>query len=125
MKNKYIAAIVSVFVVLSIFLFMLDKYVPAFGFTVMEIGNAVMLTLCLGAYFLVMRQIGKTPGAFVRGVSSATFLKLMVCMVAVLVYVLLNRVHIHKPTVFVLMGIYAVYTVVETNMLSKLAREYK
>jgi len=125
MKNKYVASIVSVFVILSISLFVLDKYVPAFGFRVLEIGNSVMLALCLGAYFLVMKQIGKTPGAFVRGVSSATFLKLMVCMIAVLVYVLMNRVNIHKPTVFVLMGIYAVYTVVETSMLSKLAREYK
>jgi Na+/H+ antiporter NhaA len=56
-------------------------------------------------------------------VYSASFLKLMVCMIAILVYVLLNRAHLHKASVFILFGIYALYTIVETWILSKLARE--
>jgi len=70
----------------------------------------------------VNKQVDSRPQAFVRGVYSASFLKLMVCMVSILVYVLLNRTHIHKPSVFVLFGIYAVYTVVETWVLSKRVR---
>jgi Ca2+/Na+ antiporter len=58
----------------------------------------------------------------VRGVYSASFLKLMVCMVSLLVYVMLNRATIHKPTVFVLFGIYAVYTIAETILLSRIVK---
>ena len=108
---------------LSGVLFVLYKFTPAYQFTFLESGNIIMLALTLGAYFLVRRQMGKTPGAFVRGVSGASFMKLMVCMVSMLVYVMLNRANIHKPSIFVLFGIYAAYTASETVLLSKMARE--
>src|ERR1700760_1365350 len=104
MKNKFAIAILAVFVLLSAGLHILEHYKPAYEYAVLETGNVIMLILCLGAYMIVKKQTGKTPGAFVRGITGASFLKLMVCMVAVLVYVLINREHIHKPTVFVLMG---------------------
>jgi hypothetical protein len=46
-------------------------------------------------------------------------------MTAILVYVLMFRSNVHKPSVFVLFGIYAVYTILETWALSKMARKDK
>ena len=82
-----------------------------------------MAILSISAYLMVQKQMdNNNPQAFVRGVSGASFLKLMVCMVSILVYVLLNRAHIHKPSVLIMFGIYAVYTIMETILLSKLVR---
>jgi len=121
--KKYLLAIVVIFIVLSIGFYVLKMTAPEFQFIALMTGNTLMAILSLSAYLMVKRQIGNKPEAFVRGVYGASFLKLMVCMVAILVYVLLNRTHLHKPTVFILFGIYAIYSAVETILLSKLARE--
>jgi Ca2+/Na+ antiporter len=46
-------------------------------------------------------------------------------MASIMIYALLNKKDIHKPTLFILFGIYAVYTAVETWLLSRQAREVK
>jgi hypothetical protein len=123
MKKQYTAIISAIFVLLTVLFFTMHTYAPAYHFVALETANGIMALLSITAYFIVRKQMNSSPGAFVRGVSGASFLKLMVCMISILVYVLLNRKHIHKPSVFVLFGIYAVYTIVETWLLSKLARE--
>ena len=123
MKKQYAVIILVIFAVLSAVFFAMQSYMPDYHFTVLEVGNVVMAALCLSSFYMVSRQVGNRPQAFIRGVYSASFLKLMVCMVSILVYVLLNRVHIHKPSVFVLFGIYIVYTSVETWLLQRIVRE--
>lgn len=123
MRKRFIIVSVTIFVILSALFIALRTYAPEYRFVALEGGNTVMLLLSLSSYLIVTRQMDSRPQAFVRGVYSASFLKLMVCMVSILVYVLLNRAHIHKPSVFVLFGIYAIYTISETWLLSKLARE--
>ena len=113
---------VIIFILLSVVFYALKIYAPEYNFVVLESGNVLLAVLSLSSYFIVEKQKESRPQAFVRGVYSASFLKLMVCMVSILVYVLLNRSHIHKPTVFVLFGIYAIYTISETLVLSKLVR---
>jgi len=123
MRRQFIISIVVVFVVLTLALYALKINMPAFQFQVLESGNLIMALLTLLTYIIVNRHMEGSSMAFVRGVYSASFLKLIVCMISILVYVLLNRAHIHKPTVFVLFGIYAVYTIMETWLLSKIVRE--
>jgi hypothetical protein len=125
MKRFFIPAIVILFVLLSAVFFVLKQNAPEYKFNVMMTGNVVMAVLSVASFFLVTKQIDNRPEAFVRGVYSASLLKLMVCMAALLVYVVMNRKEIHKPTIFVLMGIYAAYSIVETTLLSKMARGTK
>ena len=123
MKTRFSITTLIIFTLLSAFFYALKTYAPDYNFVALESGNLLMAILSLSAYFIVMKQKEGRPQAFVRGVSGASFLKLMVCMIAILIYIVLNRAHIHKPTVFVLMAVYAVYTVIETLTLSKLVRE--
>ncbi len=125
MKKFFILSIVTVFVVISIALVLLQASAPDYKLSILESANVIMLILSLSAFYLVTRQIGKPGGAFVRGVSGATFLKLMVCMVGVLIFVATNKDTLHKPSIFVLMAIYALYSTVETILLSKMARTMK
>ncbi len=120
MKKRFVVTVLVFFVVMSGLLFTLRH---SFDFAALEAGNGIMALLSLVSFLLVKKQLDSRPQAFVRGVYSASFLKLMVCMISILVYVLLNKSHIHKPSVFMLFGIYAVYTILETWLLSKLVRE--
>ena len=125
MKNKYVVIIVMVFALLTALFYEMRTYAPDYHFMALEGGNAIMAILALASYFIVQQQIANRPQAFVRGVYGASLLKLMVCMFSMLIYVFMNRAHIHKGTILVMFGIYIVYTAVETWMLSKLARQKK
>ena len=125
MKQYFVVTISSIFVVLSIALFILYKSIPEFSYPVLETGNAIMMVLSLSSFALITKQAGKNGSAFVRGVSGSSLLKLMVCMIAVVIYVAGSRGNIYKPGIFVLMGIYAVYSAIETVLLSRMARTMK
>jgi len=127
MKKKFLLTIFIVFDILTVVFLLLAKSQPQYNFTVLMTGNVVMAALSVAAYFIVQKNVAERPQAFVRGVYSASFLKLMICMIAILTYVMLNREHRHepgfKPSLFILFGIYAVYTFAETILLSKMARQ--
>jgi hypothetical protein len=121
--NKYFIFIIAfVFVVLGIIFYILHNAYPDYQLGVLMIGNAIMALLTATSYLIVKKTVHQRPQAFVRGVYGASLLKLMVCMFSILAYVLINRPNIHKPSVFILLGIYVVYTTAETLSLSKLAR---
>jgi Ca2+/Na+ antiporter len=92
------------------------------SFGVLMATNALMFALSWLSSLIVGKQMHERPQAFVRGVYSATFLKLIICMGSFLGFVLLHRAHIYKPLVFAMFGIYIFYTVAETIILSKMAR---
>ncbi|HXS37743.1 MAG TPA: hypothetical protein VN721_13650 [Flavipsychrobacter sp.] len=125
MRKHFVTVIIILFLVLCSFFYALKIYAPAYKFGALIIGNAVMAILSISTYFIVKKQMGQRPEAFVRGVFSATLLKLMVCILAILLFVLVDRQHIHKPSIFMLFGIYAVYTIVEAWLLSRLAKQAK
>lgn len=125
MKKVFIITVLAIFVVLTGVFFWLKSFAPEYNFNVLIIGNIIMAALTFISFILVQKQVGDKPDAFVRGVYSSSFLKLMVCMFAVLIYAYLNRGNIHKPSMFVLFGVYAVYSTAETWLLSKMARVRK
>lgn len=124
-RNTYFISIVIVCLILAACIYGIEQQWPAFSFNVLMTGNVLMAILSFLSFVIVRKQMHDRPQAFVRGVYSATFLKLMVCMAALLIYVLIDRKNIHKPSLFVLFGIYAAYTAVETIFLQHVAREPK
>ncbi len=123
MNSKYIISTVVIFVLLSALFFIMRTSVPEYRFVALEVGNAVMAVLVLCSFFIVKQQVHERPQAFVRGVYTASLIKLMVCMFSMLIYIFMNRGHIHKGSIFVLMGVYIVYTAMETILLAKMAKE--
>lgn len=125
MKNNFTIIVIVLFIILSAVFYWLKTTAPEYNYTALMVGNGLMAGLSLVTWQMVKKQIDQRPAAFVRGVYGATLLKLMVCLSCFLLYVLLNRQTVHKPSLFVLMGIYVVYTATETVFLSKLARRAK
>lgn len=122
MTGKFVTTTLIIFIVLSIVFFAMRTSAPEFHFIALEVGNMVMAIISISSFLIVQRQMNGRPQAFVRGVMGANLLKMMVCLFAILIYVFINRSNIHKPSVFVLMGTYMVYSTMETLLLSKLAR---
>lgn len=125
MKKQFVLIITSIFLLLSALFYGLKIYAPDYRFAVLMIGNIIIASLSIGSFLIVTKSINERPAAFVRGVYGATLMKLMVCLSSVLVYALLNKHNIHKPSLFMLFGMYVVYTSAETLLLSKLARQAK
>ncbi|MCB0698225.1 MAG: hypothetical protein H6551_06430 [Chitinophagales bacterium] len=125
MKKKFIITIFTLFVILSLVFYWMKTAMPGYNFTVLMSGNVIMALLSTITYIIVIQQMKKAPEAFVRGVYASSFLKLFVCIVSITVYAIVNKPNVHKPSLFVLFGIYAAYSITETWMLSKMARAEK
>jgi hypothetical protein len=122
MKRQFVVVTLVILLVLDVSFRILGRQAPEYHTTALEIANIVMAGLTLAVFALMNKQIDNRPNAFVRGVYSGSLLRLMVCMVGVLAYVVLNKSKIHKPSVFIMFGIYAVYSATETVMLSRTAK---
>ncbi|RYE12750.1 MAG: hypothetical protein EOP51_30985 [Sphingobacteriales bacterium] len=125
MKKSFFAVIIIIFIVLNGVFYWLKINQPQFSYNVLMTGNVVMAALSLISYVLITRKIDARPAAFVNGVYGSSFLKLFVCMISILTYAMVNKPHVHKPSLFALLGIYAVYSAAETIILSKMARNVK
>jgi hypothetical protein len=123
MKRQYTITIIITLLVLDVTFRLLKVYAPEYHIAALQVANFTMAALSLAVYALVTRQVANRPQAFVRGVYGASLLRLMVSMTAMLIYIVINRDTIHKPSVFVLFGIYAIYTAIETVILSKTAKK--
>ena len=120
MKKVFLLFTSITFALLSILFFIVHSFFPDYSFISLECGNLLMFILTVLAYILVNPKIGSRPQKFINGILSASILKMSVCMVSFLTFVLLNRENLHKPTIFLLLGTYIIYTAIETKLLIKM-----
>lgn len=86
-------------------------------------GNILLAGITALSYYFCMRGMKAQSGhAFVRGVFISTFLKLLICASAVVVYVVLFREYVTKSTLILFFLLYILYTVLETASLMKIAK---
>lgn len=86
--------------------------------------NLFLFIISIGGYMLQRKGLqSSNPQAFVRGVYASMIFKLFITMAVVLVYVFAFRNKLNKPGLFIAMGLYIVYTVVEVAALMKVARK--
>ncbi|MEI8279585.1 MAG: hypothetical protein WCG87_07450, partial [Bacteroidota bacterium] len=100
MKKYYSIIILIVFLLLASFFYLLKAQRPEFDMMLLQVGNIVVAALSLVTFLIVSQKMDGRPEAFVRGKNAASFLKILVCMFAMLIYLVMNREHIHKASVF-------------------------
>jgi hypothetical protein len=124
MKKSFFGIVSLLFVVISAAIYLLYRMHPEYDLPALLVANTLIALLSVLSYFMIQRQLKSArPQAFVNGVYGATLLKLMVCMGAIFGYLYTNREHLHKPSIFVILGIYMAYTLSETLLLSAQARK--
>ena len=92
--------------------------------TVLVVGNALLFAVTLASYLLYKRAMEHpTTMGFLRNTYSGLFLKLLVCIFAIIIYVMSNREHVNKPAIFVCIFLYFVYTLLEMRSLMQWNKE--
>lgn len=123
MNNRLPIVLVLVCAALTALLIILFRQRPEYDLFALLSANAIMFVLSLAAWAILRRNVAERPQAFVRGVYGATMLRLFVCLVGIISYAMIKKPAVHKPSLFIMFGIYAVYTVIETMTFSQQARK--
>ena len=127
-ENRIFLPVILVFVILNSFILIFKTFLENKGFDrdFLIIANLLLFVLSGTGFYLQRKGIqSNNTNAFIRGVYSSMLLKLFVCMIAVLVYVFINKSGVNKPALFASMGIYILYTAFEVAALMRFAREKK
>ena len=88
------------------------------------IGDVGLALLSIFSFMMVNNALkNKNPNAFIRAKMGGTILRLFVCVIGIVGYVYLKeKVPMVKPTIFMLLGMYMIYTILEAVVLSKKSR---
>jgi hypothetical protein len=90
-------------------------------FRVLIAANCLFFLLGLAAFRMQTRAMRHSnPNVFVRSVMGAMMLKMFICLIAVMGYVLLSGKEVNRPSVYISLLIYGVYLVTEVALVMKL-----
>src|ERR1700749_4498700 len=123
MALKKMVPLFIVFVVFSILLLLSQSLFPKFGLdsNVLLIANALFFILGIITFLIQYKALqNSNPNVFIRSVMSGMMLKMFVCVIAVLIYVLANRNNYSKASIFAGAVLYFVYLTVEVKVMLKL-----
>jgi hypothetical protein len=97
-----------------------------FSQEVLLIGNLILFSVTILSFVMMQKGIGAASAhAFVRSVYSAFLSKIILFAAAVLIYVLVVKKGVNKPSLFTCLFLYLVYTFIEVRILFKLAKQKK
>jgi hypothetical protein len=97
---------------------------PARAIPVMWIGNLILFGATLASFFIYRKSIHQVNmHKFLRAVYGSMLLKMMVCMVSLLIYVLVAPKGVSWPGLAVCFAFYFLYTFVEVKLLMRLSKQ--
>jgi hypothetical protein len=126
MTDRFYIRLIGLFIILNGALIYFKARLLESGvhINVLLIGNLALAAITGLSYSMNRKGIQSGDNnAFVRRVYASTLSKMMLCLVGITVYVVMNRTNISKVTIFILMFLYVVYTVIETLSLQQLTRK--
>lgn len=121
---KPLLPIIFLFILINTLILIVKSFLESNGFDLefLLTANFCLFIITVGSFLFQGKSLlNPNPNVFVRGVYAGTILKMFACMIAVLIYVFINKSHINKPALFTAMGLYILYTVVEVSSLMKAA----
>lgn len=93
---------------------------------VLLIGNVLLFLAATVGFYLYTRSMNsKNPHAIVRTVYGSIMAKMMIVLIAALIYISSYGKEVNKGAVFACMFLYFLYTFVEVAILMKLSKQKK
>lgn len=93
---------------------------------VMIAGNAILFVATFISFYLFSRSLGNNNvHAFLRMIYGGMFAKMIICLFAALIYIMIVKKGVSKGAIFGCMFLYFVYTFVEISIIMKLSRKDK
>lgn len=124
--GKYIGLVIGVFAVLLALIFVLTNRTPdSYDLIMLIAGNAVLAILSVVAYVMVNNALkNPNPNAFIRAKMAGTMLRIFISIAGIVSFAYLKgKTPATKPTIFLLLGMYVIYTILEAAVLSKKGRK--
>jgi hypothetical protein len=89
-------------------------------------GNLILFIVSLASFLLTKRSLSSpNPNSFVRAMYGSFMIKFFVCAAAAFIYIMSAKKNVNKPALFICMGLYIVYTIIEVSSLLKLLKQKK
>jgi hypothetical protein len=118
--------LVLVFVFINALLMLLKARLAKWGIDqeVLIIANLLFFSISVLVFFMQRKALSNpNPHAFVRSVMGGMMIKMFVCIIAVVTYVILSGNAYNKPAVFCSLFLYLIYLAVEVGTIMKLNKK--
>jgi len=119
-KNKIALPLIIVYCISTAIVVLGKKWLQQWGAdpTVIIIGNLLLFLVSVASLFLYQRaMLHATTNGFLKNTYGGLFLKLLICIFAVMLYVFAVKEHVNKPALFACIFLYFLYTVLEMRSL--------
>ena len=120
---RFLKPLFWVFIINLIAIAALWKILIQYGVNTYVLLGANLLFFLISALVFVMQKKAlnnKNPNVFIRSVMGGMMIKMIVCIIAVFLYVFLAGKGYNKKAVFISMFIYLIYLAAEVKSLMKL-----
>lgn len=123
--NKYLIAVVVVFLALCGMVYAFNASQPgSYDLNALLIGNGILAILSAVTYFMVTGALkSDNPNAFIRAKMGSTMLRFFLCVVIFIGYAYAHGKAGIKPTVFMFLGMYVIYSILESAVLSRTGKK--
>jgi hypothetical protein len=118
--KKLALPLILFFCAITAILLLVKKQLQSWGFniTVVIAGNTILFIVSLISLLLYQRAMAHpTTIGFLRNTYSGLFLKLLVCVFTIMIYVMTDREHVNKQGIFGCVFLYFIYTLLEMRSL--------
>ena len=125
-RRKQFKAVYLLFIFVTIICIIWAKRLALAGVNneVVLVGNVLLFVLAmLTLYMHTKAAKNSNPNVLVRSIMGAMLLKMMVVGTTAIIYVLVAKQNRNLPAIFVLMGLYLVYLVIEVKVALQLNKK--
>ncbi len=126
MKSKFSTLILFVSINILSTLILIFYPIQSINFNLIFISNCLLF--CLSTIILRIQQKGlnnKNPNAFIQSIMLGMLLKMFVCVIAVIIYVLISKNEFNKNGLLLSMFLYLIYLAVEVSAITKINKQRK
>ncbi len=114
--------------IITILIFLLSSTLQKYNIdsSVLLAANAILFVISIFSFFIQKKGLqNKNPHAFVRSVMTGMMSKMIICVVAVFLYVYLSGNGFNKRAIFIALFLYLIYLAVEVSVLMKMNKNKK
>lgn len=126
--NRLYLPVIWLFVVLMVLFIAARNWLAQYGMNpdVLFIGNGILVVVTLiSLHFHIKGFLHKNVQVFFRSVYGALMIKMFICAGTVIIYAMMARKNINKPSLFICIALYFIYSFLEVRMIFRLLKHKK